>query len=301
MIGLNLFVGYFGRKNLGDDLMLNVLYKNEKDYVLLQDSNFYSFISDDKQIVLNLNPIYKTLQKIYNLFKLKRQNVNKIIFGGGTQFSSSSSIITQIDIFIFLVFAKLLGYKIEANSIGIGAFSSKNFLIKSSLKLFDHISVRDKTSSFKLKKALIRHDLGNDLVYKINFNKKKVKIPDKILITATGSVLALNKTYLNNYLEFIVKNVPKNYENLVYTVFQEDEDEFIYKILKKTFSNIKIQTPKTNFEIEKLYNSSIEVIGMRYHSLILADIFNLPFKGFSYDDKVKDLCRKKNMVFKSAK
>ena len=73
------------------------------------------------------------------------------------------------------------------------------------------------------------------------------------------------------------------------------------EILKNYFPNIKIKTPTTFKEIDKIYNNCSEVVGMRYHSLVLADIYNIKFKGVSYDDKVKDICLRKNMPFECLK
>ena len=57
----------------------------------------------------------------------------------------------------------------------------------------------------------------------------------------------------------------------------------------------------TKEDVESVYSKAKFVVGMRYHSLILADIFDVPFVGFSYDDKVKDLCSIKKTKFYSAK
>ena len=54
-------VGYFGRNNLGDDLMLKSLYTDNKDFVFLQDSNYYDYIPLGHQIILSLNPILRLL------------------------------------------------------------------------------------------------------------------------------------------------------------------------------------------------------------------------------------------------
>ena len=300
MADLKLFVGYFGRNNLGDDLMLKSLYTDNKDFVFLQDSNYYDYIPLGHQIILSLNPILRLLQKLFFLIKLKIEGVKIIVFGGGTQFSTNSSKFTQIEILFFLIISKLLRYKIKANSIGIGAFSEGKWIVKNSINLLDEISVRDHTSSEKLAKEKIKHTLVNDLVYKINFKKEKKRNSNNILITATGPVLLSNKKYLNNYLNFVRKNVKTKDSNLIFAVFQKNEDEFIHELLIKSFPRIKIITPKSIEELEDLYNNSKEVLGMRYHSLVIADIFDIPFSGFSYDDKVKDLCFKRKRSFTPA-
>ena len=300
MADLTLYIGYYGRNNIGDDLMLEVLYVGKKHFIFLQDLNTYHFIPKNKQILLSKSPFYRTLQKFYYLVKLKIKGVKNIVFGGGTQFSSNSSLYTQLDILFFVFLAWALGYKLNAESVGIGSFSSKNKILYIALKLFHNISVRDKTSSNKLKSRKLIHTLTSDLVYKLKFKIGKVKKPKLTLITATGPVLSRNVSYTKKYLDFLEFNLDNKNEKIVFVVFQKGEDEFIFDLLKKKFENIKMIIPESKDDIEKLYNNSKEVIGMRYHSLILADIFKISFKGFSYDDKVKDLCKKNKMLFTSA-
>ena len=55
---IKLIVGYYGRNNIGDDLMLKVLY-NPLSYVFLQGDNFYDFIPSEKQILLSQKPFLK--------------------------------------------------------------------------------------------------------------------------------------------------------------------------------------------------------------------------------------------------
>lgn len=181
--------------------MLKVLYKNQQDFVFLQDSNIYDFIPYKNQIKLTKNPIFRSFQKAYYLIFLRFIGCSKIVFGGGTQFSENSSKYTKLDILYFIFGAIILGYKLEANSVGIGAFSSKSTILKKSLSLIDKISVRDKTSSNKLKNVGIKHQIKRDLIYELKFNFKKVINPKLVIITATGPVLKFNKYFpASNFL-----------------------------------------------------------------------------------------------------
>jgi len=299
MDDIKLYIGYYGRNNIGDDLMLKVLY-NPKSYVFLQDDNFYDFIPLEKQILLHRKPLYKLIQKFYNLFYLKSKGCKELVFGGGTQFSSNSKLFTQLDILLIVLLSRILNIKVRAESVGIGAFSKKNIFIFIALKMMSQISVRDKTSSEKLKEAKIKHNIVKDLVYEVNFNTKKKELKQTI-ITATGPVLRGNQNFLENYYKFLEIYLKKDDENIVFCVFQKDEDEYLFNILKQKFPYLKMIVMGSSVnEIEKVFSVTKQVIGMRYHSLILADIFDIPFKGFSYDNKVKDLCYLKKMPFHKA-
>ncbi|MDB2329285.1 polysaccharide pyruvyl transferase family protein [Candidatus Arcticimaribacter forsetii] len=297
---IKLFVGYYGRNNIGDDLMLKVLYDKSSSYVFLQGDNFYNFVELKKQILLSTNPVYKLIQKIYTLFILKYKGCSQVVFGGGTQFSSNSKIFTQLDIFIFILFCRILSIEVIAESVGIGSLSKKNIFIIGALKMISQISVRDLTSSKKLVASNIKHKVVKDLVYKLNLKSKNT---EKIytLITATGTVLKLNNEFTQNYYKFLKTYLKKEDKNIIFCVFQKEEDEYMYEVLKQKYPNLEMLELSSSIqEIEKVFSKTKEVIGMRYHGLILADIFDLPFKGFSYDDKVKDLCSLKNMPFHKA-
>ena len=297
---IKLFVGYYGRSNIGDDLMLKVLYKNASSYVFLQGESLYNFIPYDKQIILSSNPLNKLFQKIYKLLFLKVKGCNEVVFGGGTQFSSNSKLFTQLDIFIFVLICRILNVKVSAQSIGIGALSRQNSLIIWSLRMMTAIQVRDQTSSKKLSALKIKHQTVKDLVYQLNLTPKKLE-RKYTLITATGPVLKLNDSYTKNFYAFLETYISKDDRDLIYCVFQKGEDEYLYEILKRKYPSLKMIEIGTSIEsISTIYSKSKQVVGMRYHSLILADIFALPFKGFSYDDKVKDLCHLKNMPFHNA-
>ena len=293
---IKLIVGYYGRNNIGDDLMLRVLY-NPLSYVFLQGDNFYDFIPSEKQILLSQKPFLKLAQKIYTLFHLKIKGCTQVVFGGGTQFSSNSKLFTQLDIFIFVLFCRFFNLRVCADSVGIGALSKGNIFLIGALKMMSQISVRDNTSSNKLKIFNIKHEVVRDLVYKLDFKSKNAK-REFTLITATGPVLKLNDKFAQNFYSFLETYLKKEDENIVFCVFQIEEDEYLYEILKQKYPNIEMLALSSSIqEIEKVFSKTKQVVGMRYHSLILADIFDIPFKGFSYDDKVKDLCFLKNMPF----
>jgi polysaccharide pyruvyl transferase WcaK-like protein len=297
---IKLFIGYYGRNNIGDDLMLKVLYKEPSSYVFLQGENRYNFINPEKQILLSQKPLQKLFQKVYNLVHLKIKGCNQVVFGGGTQFSSNSKIFTQIDIFIFILICRILRIKVSAASIGIGALSKKNIFIVFALNLISQISVRDLTSSKKLTGCNIKHKVVADLVYDLDLKPKKTE-KKFTLITATGPVLKLNDLYTQNFYRFLETYLKRKDENIIYCIFQKGEDEYLYEPLKMKYPNLEILELSSSVEqIEMVFSKVKQVVGMRYHSLILADIFDVPFKGFSYDDKVKDLCFIKNMPFHKA-
>lgn len=87
--------------------------------------------------------------------------------------------------------------------------------------------------------------------------------------------------------------------SICFAVFQLNEDEFMFDLIKKEIPQIKLKTLGTNNiqEICNFYNNSRLVIGSRYHSIVLGDIFNKKFIGISYDDKVFEQCIKTKMDY----
>jgi polysaccharide pyruvyl transferase WcaK-like protein len=296
MAQIKLFIGYYGMNNIGDDLMIKVLY-DSPSYVFLQGENTYDFIASEKQLILTPKPLTKLFQKIVHLIVLKAKGCNQVVFGGGTQFSSFSKLFTQLDTFLVILTCRMLNMRVTANAVGIGDLSKRNIFLIAAFKMMKQITVRDQTSSKKLTKVNIENKVVKDLVYSLDLVPLSVE-KKYTLITATGSVLKLNEKFTQNYFKFLETYIGEKEKNIAFCVFQSGEDDYLYEVLKKKYPNLeRIELDSSIEKIQEVFSKTKTVIGMRYHSLILADMFDIPFKGFSYDDKVKDLCSLKNMPF----
>lgn len=303
-----IIVGYYGCNNLGDDLMLYSWIKNNPTtnyYILKRGNTEYTFFKDIKQSYVFSNFIINTFFRFLTIFYLRFKGYNEYVMLGGTQVSMNSSPITHLFQFLEIKFSKLFGFKIISDRVGIGNIINNSWLLKNIINSHDDFIVRDKSSYEKLKSLKFPNiTLTNDLVFDLkehfhsNITSSNCNNPITI-ITATGSVFKKNKEFQKLYLGYLKLNMSLMTDNIFFAVFQLNEDEFMFDLIKKEIPQIKLKVLSINNiqEICNFYNNSRLVIGSRYHSIVLGDIFNKKFIGISYDDKVFEQCIKTKMDY----
>ncbi|MDB4024213.1 polysaccharide pyruvyl transferase family protein [Flavobacteriaceae bacterium] len=303
-----IIVGYYGCNNLGDDLMLYSWIKNNPTtnyFILKRGITEYTFFKDIKQSYVFSNFIINTFFRFLTIFYLKFKGYNEYVMLGGTQLSMNSSPITHLFQFLEIKFSKLFGFKIISDRVGIGNINNNSWLLKNIINFHDDFIVRDKSSYEKLKSLKFPNiTLTNDLVFDLkehfhsNITSSNSNNPTTI-ITATGSVFKKNKEFQKLYLDYLKLNMSLMTDNIFFAVFQLNEDEFMFDLIKKEIPQIKLKVLSINNiqEICNFYNNSRLVIGSRYHSIVLGDIFNKKFIGISYDDKVFEQCIKSKMDY----
>lgn len=288
--GTTLIIGYFGLNNLGDDLMLKAYFDNltstKNHLILLQSENHYSFIPISKQIkctgnIVNVLKIFLTL--------LKKEEIDEVIFLGGTQISDNSSIITRYVQLSILIISKLSGIETKILRGGVG--SCRTFLTKQVLRRFDEIIVRDKTSLEKVTSLNIKASIQKDLVYDLKLIDKPAPRDRKIAITITGSVFKNNPIFLKRYLKILEYEL-QNENSVDFLIFQKKEDERFFDEIREItdIRHILSLNIQNHGEIAR-YN---RIIGSRFHGMVLSNIYNVPVIGIGYDDKTKDFCTEYN-------
>ncbi|WP_445721067.1 polysaccharide pyruvyl transferase family protein [Flavobacterium sp.] len=303
-----IIVGYYGCNNLGDDLMLYSWIKNNPNvnyFILKRGKANYTFLEHIKQSYVFSNLIINTFFRFITLFYFRLRGFNQYVMLGGTQLSMNSSRLTHLLLFLEIKFSILLGFSIFSERVGIGSINNINCLLKNIIYSHDYFVVRDQSSYEKLKLLKFSNvTLSNDLVFdlKEQFHSNVISSISNdplTIITATGSVFKKSIELQNLYLSYLKLNMSIMTNNIVFVVFQLNEDEFMYDLIVKEIPNINFKILSINKiqEIIDLYNDSELVIGSRYHSIILGDIFNKKFIGISYDDKVFDQCIKSKMNY----
>ncbi|MFH1824595.1 MAG: polysaccharide pyruvyl transferase CsaB [Candidatus Firestonebacteria bacterium] len=273
-----LIFGYFGFGNTGDELILLSLVNHLKDNARIS--------------VLSANP-----EKTSNEFKVKavkRNNVfelvkeifsSEILLGAGGLLQDKTSK-KSIWYYLGLIFiGKILNKKVVLFSLGIGPinFSLNRWLTKKILKKVEVITLRDMESAAELKKIGVSKKMivTGDAVFSLDFSGYERKTHRYFTL---GVMLRKFKNY-----KFFAKEIKEVCDDLS-------------KLKKIEFISFPFQPPEDNIlpgrvivlpDMKKLILkiSSLDmVIGARYHSLILASVFNIPFIGINCDEKVKNFC-----------
>ena len=317
--------GYYGFNNFGDDLILRSLVENIMSYGKTE----FLVRSLNKGPYLGENVVYTKVDKIianskvnraYRLVKyLKKillyiKKTDFVIVGGGTLIHDNKSRWSLLIMFLLVISSKILFKRIFFVGVGISDLKYKSSYIMLNLitKLSSGFYIRDIEAEKILRKANVvekRFQLTADLAYSLKHLKKKSdKTGDNkrinIGITMVDNAF-YNKKIQGAIIEYValLKNI--NYEFEVHFIpFHEmsaDCDNTIND--SKVMIKIKQELSEENIIIEeqigekfdKVYESLDLVIGMRFHSLVLAAIYEIPFIGINHDNKIVGICKSYDM------
>lgn len=311
--------GYYGKSNIGDDIMLLNLVK------LLQEKEV-------KKIIILVDPAFN-MQSEFNgdiiFLRGIKNNIIKLttyllqahifIWGGGTCFFENPSKRGLNELFIFSRIRKLYSKKTENFFIGIGVEKLKiNKSIVTKILLYtDGVIVRDSISKQNLlelypeiKNNFKFLEVFNDLVL-INSTKKLFKdsaiinsntpymtfsghykyTEDEQLIKHTANELLLTMKKLNI---FHIVFLPSKYDKKGDNTFHNN---LVNSFDKKVNCNLEVLELNSINEYFRVLKNSKYHIGMRLHSLILADILLIPKISLAYQQKINQYDSKAVDVF----
>ena len=316
------FKGYYGFKNIGDDIfcvtadwVCNRIWGNKKPIFIGKELPNLSNNSIKKNIS---NYWLRKLYEFIILFKSER-----IIYFGGTLFSKVGGI---KDIKYILSKFPIFHSKLGTIGTSIGPFKDEKDYesIKYFLSNFKFISVRDYSSlemlnkmklntvaSFSFDTAILIKEVYPALKTKRKKNEKnKLKIAISLCHYEryVSGDLEKEKEREDSVTEFIsrvLKEYNNDIEEIVFFEFNGSEDkgdlEITNKLYKK-FSNkvnsriVSYTTDTLNF-IEELNNCDF-LIGMRLHAGILAYTLNLPFMLVEYHNKCTEFLNTVNHKYR---
>ena len=329
-MNMNFFLyGYYGFGNLGDDLLLRALIEN---ITLYCESKFW-VRSLNKGPSLGNNVIYTEvdkvicdtkLNKVYRLLNYFREVLfyikesDCIIIGGGTLIHDSKSRWSLLIIFFIVVFSKLLRKQVVFIGIGIAALKYKSSYVILNLitKLSAEFCVRDIEAEKILLKAKVSKKsfkVTADLAYSLTVLHEKLnKVKNNgnngisIGITIVDNILNNNKMQ-QVIIEYISLLKGMNLKFKVHLIpFHTMCTDYKYSINDiNVMRKIKNEILLENIIIEEnigenfslIYKELDLVIGMRFHSLVLAEMYEIPFVGILHDNKIKGICKSYNMPF----
>jgi len=296
--------GNYGVQNIGDDLILMGLMKKYKyDELIVFCGNPQQV---KKQFELQTHMFFpggirSTLKYIYSK-KYRKQlrrafqdlkKADKVLIGGG------GILVDKHLKAVFLWWRQLRAiwksaskYEFVANSIELKHWWSK-MIFKKYLKRAQEISVRDKKSQRLLKSMGIKSQLVKDLACELSHKlspQKNLKTREKgsprkrsqKKICLSLCKWGLKKKQKEALKEFIKQRRQEGYK-VVALAFQSQKDDD-RKILSALDPELEIKTELQDI-LNELNTASL-LIGMRFHSLLLAESLEVPTIALAYQDKV---------------
>lgn len=271
-----LLIGNFGKPNIGDELILNAALEDYPNVVVMTNNEAFSQTFCEQRF--ECVPFFPTgmrswwqfiISKKYRdkILSLKKRGVEQIIFPGGGLFAIRFRAVL-LWTFMFLWVRKFLGVDIPIHfqsqgvDRGLSWFSRR--LIKHVFSQVTSISVRDKASAKALKElGICEVGIEGDRVD--TFLKKQTiwkrgGMPEKlVLINALSEINSkLNQEILERY---------KDYRK-TYLAFEEGDKSYVPKELQR-----EVVFARTKTEIFTYFGKAEQVIGERFHCLVLGEYF----------------------------
>lgn len=276
-------LGYFGFNNFGDELLKLTLIqedKKNKDRYIVKS---YSSNSHQKREILRSS---------YEETFVSFTNVKTMSLGPGGVLQDSTSSLSMYYYVFYCAIAKVLGAKVTWNHIGFSPLrrSLNKLLIVALVKVVDEISVRDEDSFAYLEGLGVSTSklyLKRDLVYDYNISSVKFAKEDHLAI--------ILRSWKGAPLKSWISEIATTGYRRVYFIFQKDEylkkliDECDPKAIVKEYSG----EPQAYYRELSRFK---KIVSMRFHGLVLGEIFGSDLFALNYDMKCQTFCEEKNII-----
>lgn len=289
--------GYYGFHNLGDELILQVLTQALKEL-------------NAQVTVLSAHPAHT--EKTYGVKAIPRMspgailkalsNATHFISGGGGLFQDTKGPLSTLYYGGLIQLAKWLGKPVSFWRQGIGPL--KGGLARGwtahVLRQCDHLSVRDEAGADLIESLTDnRPDVAPDPVWALQMPAAKASSTDAKTFKIGLSVrnhASLTKPVLDHLIKLLAKlpsQLPDKEIEFILMPCQVGQDQpplkMIHEALKfETDTPIQCRWVAPEQVAETIPQCDL-VIGMRFHSLVLALLAGVPVYGLIYDPKVENL------------
>ena len=285
--------GYFGEKNLGDEVMLeNVLNRwcNSVPITVLVNNRIVRLESSFP----NVQQIVVSKSNLLGIIKVLVCS-KAVIWIGGTCLYDKQNIEGLKELFALVLFNSVFVRKFHFLNVGVGAITTRRgyLLIKLILSLSKTITFRDSQSASIAMKIKNRHySLGGDL-----FLLSKIDKVEKTSVNATS--LAVFGVY--NLTESVVKALSSKinllYENgiidrVLFIPFhkgRKNDDIFHQKVGNSLSHCITKEFVKYDslHDLSNILEGVTCAFAFRLHSVVLCDLLDIKSLPVEYSPKVK--------------
>jgi len=303
------FKGYYGYKNIGDDIFCVTADWVTNKYLR---ENKAIFVGENLPLLSNnairINIKNTFLRKFTELFITFY--ADKIIYFGGSVFNNTNLNFPNIK--YFLLNCNFLSKKLSTYGTSIGPFKNKEDKINTFqfLSKFNKIVVRDYSSLNILeeKKQNLNYLFGFDIAILLkevypklidvnkNNNRNRLGVSLCYFERHHDGSLIDEENRLNSVEDFLVELAENrkiyNIDEIVFFEFNGNENngdlELTEKVAAKLKSKIKTKIVHYNSDTEKFCMEFAEmdyIVGMRLHSGIMAYALDIPFLLVEYHKK----------------
>ena len=288
--------GYYGRHNLGDDILLEQITENMKKECGAAHNVLLT--SAPKNVPDNIDvSIHR-----FNILKIRRyMKMTKLFLLGGGSILQDATSSRSLYYYLFVSnLAKDMGCKLMLYSNGIGPINKKHHRAKAVklLQKADAITVRDSKSLEYLR--FIGVDSNNiqvtaDEVFTVDPNtiEQSVLPNDKKYICINLRSISTTDSFLKSIADAVTE-ISKEYSLIPLLLpmhYKQDMPALIKLASKLSCEHVLIGKQLTHKETLAMLKRCDIAIVERLHAVIFSCIFGTPFVAVNYDPKVQSLCK----------
>lgn len=295
-------IGYFGHRNVGDDLLLRAVYNNIKEInpeaiitVYGKNETNISNMVDNSVIIKSKNPIKILIDLLFNQ--------DALIIGPGGLFPSkkTAKILFYLATLTIMKLKRGIGLGIGVG-IGTGNFKSKLdiYLLNKMFKASKAFVIRQEapvipaiTECVQNNKLIVATDvmLSKNVLKEVNAEKDSKKVVVSLANIFADDEAMYKKEFINRISEVIAEVINSGYY-VKLIPFSNERDESLNDEVAKVVNNKDcISVPyveEPNDAVREIYSARFTIC-MRFHAVILSLRENIPCCAIAYSDKSEDI------------
>jgi polysaccharide pyruvyl transferase WcaK-like protein len=319
--------GYFGYQNFGDDLLVAAAVDGIERHV--GPSEFYVRNFGDVPTLQARPNVHLTdcdailvdgrrskairaaayLLRYWSLFR----SCDAFVMAGGTYFHDRTTKSVAL-LAAACLMARIQRLRVFAIGVGIADLHSRRarFLLKTITRMCDMFAVRDQRSFDQVKGNRDRVALTADLAFNLPVRKPKRAHDSRVIaIALAGPAIEEEPALKATLIPAINETIDRLLASGWYVQLLEmqrfevglgskriGDGDLLHNLCLGRSDSIRVVTmPRTEGEVADLYGSFGIVVGMRFHSIVLAALYEVPFVGIAHDTKIVTLCTSYSMPF----
>lgn len=303
-----LFVGHFGAKNLGDELLLlaeiqmfsRIAKSPIKAFVYSYNTNtdYYKNYDYEVEQVIGLN-FKRLFGSIASTIKAVKKS-DFVVVGGGGIIQDKYFVYRPISTLLPALIAFIYNKPVYGFSLGVYKLNLKlnRKLVRFFVKNSDYITYRDISSGQNINKLTYSLKLKNvrqipDSALGISYTVSSENAKSSYILIAIREVFA---SKIDELIKIIYQSIEETGVKEIKLVTFENtiEDKEVLDLLSSKISaNIKVsivEFPSVERYLD-LISGAVKIIAGRLHACIPAYILDKDVLGLAYEEKVSDFCR----------
>jgi colanic acid/amylovoran biosynthesis protein len=314
---MKFFVYYYNDSNLGDDLFLDVLIRRYPQHQFyIQESTHAKVLNPSLVESKNLFVTKETLSN--KTFRNESNKYDGLILIGGSVFQDISYKLYRGYLGRYLTFLNLnkLGKKVYVMGANLGPFNTLfgKYLIKQTLRYVNYICVRDKYSFDLLNQWSLgnKSELAPDIIFGYDYKPQEQVASAKNILGISILNTKLNPEVCSDYIakmaDLVNQYLSQSKNNQVrlfgFDGGHENDGLIIDLVLNEVLDKARVNKVEYNAKItiEEYLELFVEcgfMVANRFHSMVLAAKYNIPFYPIIYSKKTSNVLSDMNYPFDS--